>query len=100
VEEFKYLGSTLKVQNSVQEEIQNRLNSGNARCCSVQNRLSSSLISKNMRTKIFRSIIFPVVLYRHETCLFTLREERRPRVFECRLLRNLFGPNRDKVTGE
>jgi flagellar basal body rod protein FlgG len=52
VEEFKYVGTTLTNQNSIQEEIKSRLNSGNACCHSVQNLLSSSLLSKNLKIKI------------------------------------------------
>ena len=52
VEELKYLGTTLTSQNSIQEEIQSRLKSGNASCHSVQNRLSSSLLSKNLKIKM------------------------------------------------
>ena len=62
VEEFRYLGTTLKNQNSIQEEIKSRLKSGNACYYSVQNLLSSSLISKNINIKIYRTIILPVVL--------------------------------------
>jgi len=49
--------------------------------------------------KIYRNIILPVVLYGCETWSFTLREERKLRVFENRLLRRIFGPRRDEVTG-
>jgi len=65
----------------------------------VQNLLSSSLISKNLKIKIYRIIILPVVLYGCETWSLTLREERRLRVFENRVLRRVFGPERDEVTG-
>ena len=58
VEEFKYLGTTLTDQNSIQEEIKSRLKSGNACYHSVQNLLSSSLLCKNLETKIYRTIIF------------------------------------------
>jgi len=74
VEEFKYLGTTLTNENSIQEEIKNRLQSGNACYHSVQNLLSSSLLSKNLKMKIYRTIILPVVLYGCETWLLTLRE--------------------------
>jgi len=63
----------------------------------VQNRLFSSLLSKNVR--IYRTVILPV-LYGCETWSLTLRNERRLSVFENRALRRLFGPNRDEVTGE
>ena len=62
--------------------------------------LSSSLLSKKLKIKIYRTIILPVVLYGCETWSLTLREERRLRVFENRVLKRVFGPKRDKVTGE
>ena len=99
VEEFKYLGTTLTNQNSVQEEIKGRLKSGNACYYSVQNLLSSRLLSKNLKIKIYRTIILPVVLYGCETWSLTLREERRLRVFENRVLR-VFGSKWEEVTGE
>jgi hypothetical protein len=49
---------------------------------------------------LYRTIILPVVLFGFETWSFTLREERRLRVFENRVLRRVFGPKRDEVTGE
>jgi len=100
VDEFKYLGTTLTNQNSIQEEIKSRLESGNACYHSVQNLLSSSLRSKNLKIKIYRTIILPVVLYECKTWSLILREERRLRVFENRVLRRIFGPKRDEVTGE
>src|SRR5215469_7126903 len=100
VEEFKYLGTTLTNQNSIQEEIKRRLKLGSACYHSVQNVLSFSLLSKNLKIKVYRTIILPVVLYGYETWLLTLREEHRLRVFENRVLRRIFGPKRDEVTGE
>ena len=99
VEEFKYLGTTLINQNSIQEEIKSRLKLGNACYYSVQNLFSSSLVSKNLKIKIYRTIILPVVVYGCETWSLTLREERRLRVFENRVLRRVFGPKKDEVTG-
>ena len=61
VDEFKYLGTTLTNQNSIQDEIKSRLRSGNACYLSVQSLLSSSLLCKNLKTKIYRTIILPVV---------------------------------------
>jgi len=66
----------------------------------VQYLLSSSLIAKNLKIKVYRTIIPPVVLYGCETWSMTLREERRLRVFENRVLRRIFVPRRDGVTGE
>ena len=67
---------------------------------SVQNLLPSSLLSKTLKIKIYRTIILPVVLYGCETWSLTLREERRLRVFENRVLRRVFGPKMDEVTGD
>jgi len=80
--------------------VKSRLKSGNACYHSVQNLLSSSLLSRNLKINIYRTIILPVVLYGCETWSLTLREERRLRVFENRVLRRIFGPKRDEVTGE
>jgi len=100
VEEFKYLGTTLTYQNSIAEEIKSRLRPVNACYHSVQNLLFSRLLSKNLKIKIYRTIIVPVVLYGCETWSLTLREERKLRVFENIVLRRIFGPRRDEVTGE
>ena len=100
MEEFKYLGTTVTIQNSIQEEIQSRLKSGNACYHSVQNLLSSSLLFKNLKIKMCRTIILPIVLFGCETWLLTLREKRRLRVFENRALGRIFGPKRDEVTRE
>src|SRR5215469_9878238 len=77
VEEFKYLGTMLTNQNSIQEEIKSRLKLGNAYYYSVQNLSSSSLLSKTLKIKIYRTIILPVVLYGCETWSLTMREEHR-----------------------
>jgi len=66
----------------------------------VQNLLSSSLLSKNLKIKIYRTIILPFVLYGCETWSLTWRVECRQRVFENRVLMRIFGPKRDKVTKE
>ena len=63
---------------------------------SVQILLSSGLLSKNLKIKIYKTIILPVVLYGCETWSLTLREECRLRVFENRVLRRIFGPKRDE----
>jgi hypothetical protein len=82
------------------EEIKSRLNSGNACYHSVQSLLSSRLLSRNVKDKIYRTIILPVVLYGCETWSVKLTEEHRLRVFENRVLRRIFGPKRDEVTGK
>jgi len=100
VEEFKYLGTALRNQNYIAEEIKSRLRSGNACYHSVQNLLSSRLLSKNVKIKVYRTIILPFVLYWCETWSLTLRKERKLSVFENMVLRRIFGPRRDEVTGE
>ena len=87
-------------QNYMQKEIKSGVMSGNACYHSAQNLLSSSLISKNLKIKIHRTIILPVVLYGFETWSLTLSEERSLRVFENWVLRRIFGPKREEGTGE
>jgi len=91
VQHFKYLGTTLTDQNSIQEENKSKLKSGNACYHSVQNLLSSSLLSKNLKIKIYITIILPVVLYGWETWSLIVREERRLRVLENRVLKRILG---------
>jgi len=68
------------------------IRSGNAYYHSVQNILSSSLLSKNLKIKVYRTIILPVILCGCETWSLTLRKECRLRVSENRVLRRIFGP--------
>jgi len=100
VKQFKYLRTILKNQNSIQEDIKHTWKSGNACHHSAQNLLSSSLPSKNIKIKTYRTLILPAVLYGCETWSLTLRKEHRLRVFENRVLRRIFGTKRDEVTGE
>jgi hypothetical protein len=99
VNKFKYLGATLMNRNSIHEEIKSRLKSGNACYHSVQNLLSSRLLSKNTKITVYRTITLPVVFYGCETWSLTLREEQRLRVFENRVPMSIFGPKRDKAMG-
>jgi hypothetical protein len=62
--------------------------------------LSSRLLSRDVKVKIYKTIILPVVLYGCETWSLTVREEHRLRVFENRVLRRICGPKRDEVTGK
>ena len=73
---------------------------GNVCYYSVQNLLSSNLLSKKLKIKIYRTIILTGVLYGCETWSLTLREERRLRVFQNKVLRRVFGSKRDEVTRE
>jgi hypothetical protein len=87
VSKFKYLGTTVT------------LNCSNACYHSVQNLLSSHLLSKNPKVRIYKTIILPVVLYGCITWSLTLREEHRLRVFENKVLRRIFEPKRDELMG-
>jgi hypothetical protein len=66
----------------------------------VQNLSPSRLLFKNIKTTIYKTIILPMVLYGRETRSLTLREERRLKVFENRVLRRILDPKRDEVTGD
>jgi hypothetical protein len=93
VKQFRYWGITITNQNLIQEEIRKRLNSGNACYHSIQNLLSSHLLSKDIKLEL------PLVLYGCETWSLTLREEHRLWVFENRVLRRLFRPKKAEVMG-
>ncbi|KAJ4436792.1 hypothetical protein ANN_16924 [Periplaneta americana] len=100
VEKFKYLGATVTNINDTREDIKRRINMGNACYYSVKKLFSSSLLSKNLKVRIYKTVILPVLLYGCETWTLTLREEHRLRVFENKVLRKIFGAKRDEVTGE
>jgi hypothetical protein len=97
VVQFRYLGTIVTNQNLIQEEMKRRLNLAKACYHSVQNLLSSRLLYKNLKIRIYKTIILPIVLYGCENLSLTLREEHRLRVYA---LRRLFGPKRDEVTGD
>jgi len=89
-----------QIKNSIHEEIKSRLKAGNACYHLVQNILSFSLLSNNLKIQTYRTRIFPIVFYGYESRSLTLREELRLKVFENRVLRRIFGPKREEVTGE
>jgi hypothetical protein len=99
VSQLKYLRTTVTNQNLIQKKIKRRLNSGNLCYHSVQNLLSSRVLSENLKIRTYRTKILPVVVYGCETWSLTLREEHRLRVFENRVLRRIFGPKRHEVKG-
>ena len=100
VEYFNYLGTSLMNQNSFHAEIKCKLQSGNTWHHLVQNLSSSSLLSKNIKVQIYGTIILPFVFYGYDTWSPTVSEKHRLRVFGNRVLRKVFGPTRDEVTGE
>jgi hypothetical protein len=87
---------TLTNKYDIHDEIKSRLNSKNACFYSVRNLLSSHLISKNLKIKIYKTVILPFVLYGCKTWSPTLRKEHRLWVLENRVLRKIFGPKREK----
>jgi hypothetical protein len=84
----------------IPKEIKSRLNSSSACYHSVQNLPSSRLLSEIVKIKTYKTIILPVVLYGCKTWSLTLRGEHRLRGFEKTLLRRMFGPKRDEITGD
>ena len=98
VEEFKYLGTTLTIQNSFQKEDKRKLKLGKACYHSVQYIKSFSLLFKNLKIKIYRNTILSAVLYGCETKSLTLRGERTLSVFQNRVLRRLFRQKMDEIT--
>jgi hypothetical protein len=101
VTKFKYLRERLTDQNCINEETKSRINSGNAYYHSFQSLLSSRILSVNIKTEIYKTIILPVIWYRCETWSLTLREEhtRRLKVFDNRVLRRIIRPTRQEVAG-
>jgi hypothetical protein len=91
VRDFKYLEMTLLNPNSIQEGIKSIWNSRNTGHLSGQNIFFSSLLFKNLKIKIYRTVILPVVLYGCETWSLTVREKYRLRVFENSVLRKRLG---------
>jgi hypothetical protein len=89
--QFRYLGTTITNQNLIQEE----MNLDNACYHSMLNILSSWLLSKNIKVRIYKTINLPVVLFGCETCSMKLRKEHKFKVFEKKVLRRIFGPKRD-----
>ena len=99
MEKSKYLGVTVTNTNDIREEIKRRINMGNACYYSLEKILSSHLLSKKLKVNTYKTTILPVVLYGCETWSLTLREEHRLRVFEDKVLREIFGAKGDEITG-
>ena len=100
MEKFKYLGVWVTNTNDIREEIKRRIHMENACYYLLDKVLSSRLLFKKLKVNAYTTIIFPVVLYGCETLSLTLREEHMLRVFENKVLRNIFWAKRDEITGE
>jgi hypothetical protein len=98
VAQLRYLVLTVTNGNLIQEQMKKRLNSGDTCYHSVQN-IFFYLLSKNVKMRIHKTVILPVVLYGCETWYLALRKEHRLRVFENRVLRRIYGLKRDEVMG-
>jgi len=99
VEEFRYLGSTVTSDNDMNREVTLRIQSGNRCLFSVGHLLSSRVLSRRAKLRIYNSVIRPCVLYGCDTWNLTVRMQERLLVFENRVLRRILGPKRDPVTG-
>ena len=95
MEKFKYLGVTVTNTNDIREEIKCRINMGNVCYYSLEKILPSRLLSKKLKINTYKTIVLPVVLYGCETWSLILREEHRLRVFENKVLRQIFGVKRE-----
>jgi hypothetical protein len=99
VVKFKHLQTTLTNQNCIHEDIKSKLNSGNTYYHSVQNPLPSYLLPRNIKIKINGTLISLVVLCGCETWSSIQRKEYRLEVLENCVLRKIFGPDKEEVTG-
>ncbi|KAJ4433184.1 hypothetical protein ANN_15441 [Periplaneta americana] len=100
VEKFKYLEAIVTNISNTREEIKRRINMGNVWYYSVEKLLSSSLLSKQLKVRIYMTVILPVILYGCETWTPTVREEQSLRMFENEVLKKIFVAKKDEVTGE
>jgi len=100
VEDFKYLGTILTNNKAMHEEFKSGLQAENVCYYSVQNLLRAIFLTKNISINIYITFILPVVFYGCKIWSHTMREERRQRVYENRVLRRIFGPKRDGATME
>ncbi|KAJ4433336.1 hypothetical protein ANN_15595 [Periplaneta americana] len=97
VKKLKYLGATETNINNTREEIKRRINMENACYYSVEKFSSSSLLSKNLKVRIYKTVTIPVLLYGCDSWTLTLREEQRLRMCENKVLRKIFGAKRMKL---
>ena len=100
VSQFKYLGSTVHSKNIIEREVTLRIGAGSRCSWALDKIIKSRGISRRTKVQVYTAIIRPIVLYGSETWQLTKELERRLEVFERTILRRIFGPVRDEVTGE
>jgi len=96
VQSYKYLGLTVNSDNSIEEEIQNRITLGNKAYYASQFLFKSRLVSKKLKMKLYWSIIRPIVTYACETWVLKETIKTKLMVFERKVLRKIFGPTKER----
>lgn len=99
-ETYKYLGTNFNCSNIIREEIKSRVHSGNKVYYALQHLLKSNDLSRNIKITIYKTLIRPIVLYGSETWSTTKKDEALLQTFENRILRRIFGPIKDAISGE
>jgi hypothetical protein len=100
VEQFKYLGSILSEKNNESIEVAAKIQAGNKCYYGLTNILCSQAVSRRLKEQLYTSLIRPVVVYESETWPLRKMDEQRFLVFERKVLRKIYGPVKDEITGE
>jgi hypothetical protein len=93
---YKYLGSVVNSDTSIEEEIQHRITVGNKAYYANQILFKSRLVSKKSKLKLYWSIIRPTVTYACETWVLKETMKNKLMVFERKVLRKIFGPTKER----
>jgi len=96
VKSFKYLGSTVNGNNSIEEEIKRRVSLGNKALYANQGLLKSKLLTKNSKLRMYRTLVRPVVTYACETWVLKENIKTKLKVLERKVLRRIYGPTKQK----
>jgi hypothetical protein len=93
---LKYLGTIVNKMNNRSVEVNVRLTIASRAYYGLQNHMKSRIISRNNKTLLYKTLIRPVLTYRAETWVLTKQEEHRLSIFECKILRRIYGPVTDR----